>query len=157
MIHLPDIRQGGSWDCGLVAARVVLGAHRKRLTPPIRAALGSDPVDGTDPRAMETAFRLAGLGVISGEMTLDDLAHQTLLGRPVVCLVTWSTVGHYVVVQAVKADRIHIQDPEDGPTTVSVRTLEKGWRDLHRLGAVYRSWGIATWPMARRRIVRPTG
>ena len=145
---LPDIRQSRTWDCGITAAQIVLRCLRRRITPEILTRLNASPIDGTDPRALESALRAAGLGVQSGEMTWDDLRHHTSSGRPVVCLVNADGVGHYVVIGAIDCGRARLQDPAAGPVEISRRAFIPTWRDVDRWGAHYRQFGLTAYRFA---------
>lgn len=146
MIDLPDVRQQGEHDCGPTAVRVLLRAIKKRPARHQWAGLLCDPVDGTDPRNIETWLRSMGLRVLSGSMTLEDLGRITQTKRPVICLVTPSHgIGHYVVVGGVSSEKIWFQDPSAGPTCIRVREWASLWREVDRLGASYPCWGIAAW------------
>lgn len=146
MIDLPDIRQAKEHDCGPTAVKVLLRYLRKRPTKAQWAGLLNDPVDGTDPRAIETWLRGLGLLVLSGSMTLDDLARLTKTFRPVVCLITPSHgVGHYVTVSGVGSGKVWFQDPTNGPAFVPIPEWKTQWLEVDRLGADYHQWGIAAW------------
>ena len=145
MIALPDLRQNAQHDCGYTAVLIVLKHLRRRVTPGDLAPLSCNVINGTDPRAIESMLRGVGLRVISGEMSLQDLHHHTTIGRPVICLVSASGVGHYVVVAGVEFDRIHYQDPAEGPMDQPKPSWKRSWHDIDRMGATYRSWGIAVW------------
>ena len=145
MIQLPDIRQRFDHDCGLTATRILLRYVRKR-PPSDLIRLACDPVDGTDPRAIETYLRQLGLRVQAGSYTVEDLSHSTATGRPVVCLVTPAHgVGHYVVVSGIEGQTIHYQCPTEGPARSGLRSWLKGWHEVDRLGAKYHQWGISAW------------
>ena len=144
MLSLPDCRQRDDWSCGQTAARVVFQFHGFRG----RSPQGS-PIDGTDPRSLETAFLAAGLLVQSGEMTPADLRHHTRLGRPVVCLVTEPDgVGHYVVVGGLLRGRVRYHCPTVGASSEPVAAFDARWHDSDRVAVRYTRWGIAVWPPA---------
>jgi ABC-type bacteriocin/lantibiotic exporter with double-glycine peptidase domain len=144
MITLSDVRQKSQYDCGVVAVKVLLRALGKRLTPENTKALATTPIDGTDPRAIEALLRKLGLHVLSGEMTWNDLVYFTQT-RPVICLITYAGVGHWVVASGIKDGKMHYQDPSGGPLYVGKKKWHEMWRDIDRLGAVYRQWGITAW------------
>jgi len=150
-MKLPDIRQQNNHDCGLAACRIVARLFRRRWTSELTARLGTSPMDGTDPRAIESTLRHIGWGVIAGEMTIDDLRHHATLERPTICLITRAGVGHYVVVGGIDCGRIHVQCPADGPLTTSRAKFLAAWRDVDRLGAVYHQFGLAIWKRPRIR------
>jgi ABC-type bacteriocin/lantibiotic exporter with double-glycine peptidase domain len=142
MLDLPAILQRTDWSCGQVAARVVFQFHGFRGRTP-----QGSPIDGTDPRTLETAFRRAGLRVQSGEMEPDDLRHHTRAGRPVVCLVTEDDgVGHYVVVAGVKGRTVFYHCPTAGAKSELLTRFAARWHDSDRVAVRYERWGIAVWP-----------
>jgi ABC-type bacteriocin/lantibiotic exporter with double-glycine peptidase domain len=144
-MKLPDIRQQSGYDCGLAACRIVSRLFRRRWGPDLTARLGTSPMDGTDPRAIESTLRHVGWGVIAGEMTIDDLRHHTALERPVICLITRGGIGHYVVVGGIDCGRIHVQCPADGPIITSSSKFIAAWQDVDRLGAIYHQFALAVW------------
>ncbi len=144
MLTLSDIRQKTDYDCGIVAVKILLKALGKRLTPDNEKVLATSPIDGTDPRAIEALLRKLGLHVASGEMTWEDLVYFTQT-RPVICLVTYDKVGHWVVAAGLKDRKMYYQDPSSGPRSLGKRKWLEHWKDIDRLGATYRQWGIAAW------------
>lgn len=142
MLDLPTILQRDDWSCGQTAARVVFQHFGLRGRGP-----QGTPQDGTDPRSVEAAFRLAGLRVQSGEMEPDDLRHHTRAGRPVVCLVTEADgVGHYVVVGGVKGRTVYYHCPVAGAKSELLTKFAARWHDSDRVAVRYERWGIACWP-----------
>jgi ABC-type bacteriocin/lantibiotic exporter with double-glycine peptidase domain len=144
MITLSDMRQKNQYDCGIIAVKILLKALGKRMTPERLTALSTSPIDGTDPRAIESLLRKLGLHVLSGEMTWNDLAYFTQT-RPVICLVTLDSVGHWVVSSGIKDRKMHYQDPSLGPSSLGKRKWLEVWKEIDRLGASYRQWGITAW------------
>lgn len=144
MLTLSDIRQKTDYDCGIVAVKILLKALGKRLTPDNEKVLATSPIDGTDPRAIEALLRKLGLHVVSGEMTWEDLVYFTQT-RPVICLVTYDKVGHWVVAAGLKDRKMYYQDPSSGPRSLGKRKWLERWKDIDRLGATYRQWCIAAW------------
>jgi hypothetical protein len=142
MLDLPAILQRNDWSCGQVAARTVFQHFGLRgKAPP------GTPQDGTDPRSIEAAFRLAGLRVQSGEMEVDDLRHHTKAGRPVVCLVTESDgVGHYVTVAGVRGRTVFYHCSVSGARSELLTRFAARWHDSDRVAVRYERWGIAVWP-----------
>lgn len=136
MLDLPDIRQRTDWDCGRAAVQCVLeyfGSHadtRRLLT---------NPIDGTDPRAIEALLRQAGHCVVAGEMTLEDLRHFTRSRRPVIAVVN----GHYVVVAGVERLKVGYHDPLSGFMRCKMGDFLGWWKEADRLGVTYNQFGIA--------------
>jgi ABC-type bacteriocin/lantibiotic exporter with double-glycine peptidase domain len=144
MITLSDMRQKTEYDCGVVAVKILLKALGKRLTPEGLLSLSTSPIDGTDPRSIESMLRKFRLNVLSGEMTWNDLAYFTQT-RPVICLITLDNIGHWVVASGIKDGKMHYQDPTHGAQSLGKRKWLEVWREIDRLGAIYRQWGITAW------------
>lgn len=136
MLQLPDIRQRTGWDCGKAAVECVLRFFGSSAD---LRKLGTSPMDGTDPRAIETCLRLSNHQVISGEMDLDDLRYFTKTGRPVIAVVN----GHYVTVAGIARGKVHYQDPWTGPCKCKPGDFLGWWKEADRLGVTYRHFGIA--------------
>lgn len=139
---VPECLQTSGFDCGSACFRAVCAYWETR------ASLGHgwpNPIDGTDPRVIEAAFRRAGLGVLSGEMDTEALRHLTNRGRPVVCLIRSENSGHWVVACKVTRTRVYLMDPEKGHTHLPLGLFDAAWSaaDTDRGGTVYRRWGIA--------------
>jgi ABC-type bacteriocin/lantibiotic exporter with double-glycine peptidase domain len=145
MLALPDVRQRFDYDCGAAATKTVLSFYGLKTNTYVLAPLATNPIDGTDPRAIEATLRRSGLKVISGEMDLDDLKHHTKLGRPVICLIQLENVGHYVVVGSVKFNQVHFNDPTNGPSKNNLTKFKDRWKDVDRLNTTYHQFGIAAW------------
>lgn len=140
MITLPDLRQQTDYDCGAVCCRIVWSHFKIGKRPTL-----TTEIDGTDPRAIESAMRLSGLPVISGTMTLGDLAWFTKTKRPVIVLAKCSTeptIGHYMVCAGQRDRRLHFQCPTRGPIAETPRRFDKRWHDVDRHGVAFRRWGI---------------
>lgn len=136
MLELPDVRQKRDYDCGRACVQCVLEYFG--TTADTRRLL-TNPIDGTDPRAIEALMRQAGHTVISGEMETDDLKHFTHSRRPVIACVK----EHYVVVAGVSRGRVGYMDPLHGFMRASIRDFGLWWHEADRLGVTYRRFGIA--------------
>lgn len=147
---LADIRQQGDHDCGIAAVRVVLRHYRKKWADDYAVRLNTNEIDGTDPRNIEIMFRFLGFGVVSGNMSTEDLRHYTSLNRPVIALVQRAGIGHYVVVASLDGGRIHYQCPVDGPVSGSLQHFARNWSDIDRLGTIYDSFGVVAWTPRRK-------
>jgi hypothetical protein len=106
-----------------------------------RDEIPATPIDGTDPRTIESFCRSIGLRVVSGEMSVDDLKHFTAHDRPVIAVLS----GHYVVVCGVKRGVVIYHDPAHGLASSSSKAFVERWRDMDRLGAVYNQFGVCVW------------
>ena len=150
LIDTKDIRQSDSFDCGAVAADVACRVHgvckRKGY---FRHLLGTNGINGTDPRTIEAFIRLEGLKVLSGEMDIHDLQFMTRRGKPVITLVTFETCGHYIVVRGVTGTGrnkfVHFHDPETGRQKMPANEFIEVWRDYDRFGVSYKQFGIVVW------------
>jgi ABC-type bacteriocin/lantibiotic exporter with double-glycine peptidase domain len=131
--------------CGPVCAAVVLdlcGFHPDESTAKVAVGLPVTPLDGVDPRTMESFLRRQGLRCQSGEMTVADLRHHTAAGRPVLCL-TRKDGGHWVVVTGTYHRSVTYHDPDLGPCAQATSQWTAGWYDVDRFGVEYRRFGIA--------------
>lgn len=145
-MELPDIRQDKGHDCGVAAPACVyevLGIKKPRDS--LRKLMGTNAINGTDPRTIEAQFRADGLKVLSGQMQIENLRHFTSIGCPVLCLVTLHGGGHYVVVGAVRYGKVHFQDPFVGPRSMRLKEFEDAWVDHDRFGVIYRQFAMAVW------------
>lgn len=138
---LPDLRQDKAYDCGDTSIRILCQFHGWALP----AAGLSSPIDGTDPRTLETALRSSSIHVESGSLTLASLAHHTGQGWPVICLIQLDGIGHWVVVEKANLRTVTYQCPARGPSRLSSSQWLKAWGDIDRLGARYHQWGIVAW------------
>jgi len=141
-LAVPYRAQNSAYDCGEAVARMVLAFHGRQW-PRNRFPGWPCPVDGTDPRTLESFFRGNCFRVQSGEMQLADLRHHTRAGRPVACLVQCGGVGHWVCVNGVIGRMIQVLDPASGPRVTSGGGFVSIWSDLARDGTTYQGWGIA--------------
>lgn len=143
MLKLPDVRQTDDYDCGDAAVDTVFQwwygykPARQRL---------SNSHQGMSPDTLEATLRACGLSVVSGPMRVGDLKHYTASGRPVVCLIQFDGVGHWVAVAGVVRGRVHFQDPVGGPRVLRAAEWEKLWHDTHGHGTVYRRWAVVAEP-----------
>jgi ABC-type bacteriocin/lantibiotic exporter with double-glycine peptidase domain len=143
LLDVADIRQDEDYNCGDAAVDAALSVYG--LTRPRRSKL-ANAVQGLSPDTVEAVLRALGLGVLSGEMTVDDLRHFTRAGRPVLCCVAWDG-GHWVVVRGVERSRVHVQCPIRGRVPVPVAEWDRAWSDETVRGRAFVRWGIA--PVAR--------
>lgn len=142
MLTLPDERQRDTYDCGEAAVKCVLKYYQ--INSSVKFATS---VDGSDPRQLEAALRLAGLNVLAGEMTVADLKHFVKQKRPVVCLIWYDTssTSHYVVVSGFIKNTIYYHDVYSGPECVGINKWNKMWMAMGRMGETYMHWGMAVW------------
>jgi len=143
-----DRRQKDDWSCGAIAAAVamdLLGVPHADSSALVAAGLAATPLDGTDPRVMESFFRKLSYRVCSGEMTIEDLRHHTAMARPVLCLVRYGSVGHWVTITEVKARKLAFHCPVRGTIKMPLQAFRGIWWDSDRGGYHYHSFGVALW------------
>jgi ABC-type bacteriocin/lantibiotic exporter with double-glycine peptidase domain len=140
VLTLPDVRQKDDYDCGEAAVKCVLKYYG--LSNSFKFATSQD---GSDPRQLEAAFRLSGLNVIAGEMTISDLRHFARTSCPVVCLIWYpkDNTSHYVVVNGMTKTSVLYHDVAVGPSRSGVVKWRKMWTAMGRLGETFLQWGIA--------------
>jgi len=146
LLDLPDIRQSSDFDCGAATTNCVftyLGYNKPRKF--FLQMLGTNEMNGTDPRTLEAQIRREGYKVLSGDMAIEDLRSQANQGRPVILLVTLHGGGHYITSRGVQRGRVHYQDPSCGPQSMKVNEFKERWNDYDRFGITYANFGIAVW------------
>ena len=142
LLTLPDVRQTAGHDCGEAAAKCVLEVYQVVAKPKF-----ATPIDGSDPRTLESWFRRLGFHVLSGEMTLDILKAICQQMRPVICLITpEGSDSHYVTVKRVSRRGVYFQCPWDGPSSMSEADWLESWTAVDRCGTRYSRWALACWP-----------
>ena len=133
----PDIRQDAENNCGDAAVSGVFKFLGEWPAPPM-----ATDHDGLHPSTIEGQFRLAGLRVQSGEMTLADLKHHASQMRPVLCPIDVYG-GHWVTVLGVTAKRIRFHCPMRGFLWDTPEGFLEVWKDSTRSGHKFTNWGIA--------------
>jgi len=143
MLEVPEVKQSRSYDCGAACAKAVLSYWEKRY-PRLSEAGWPSPIDGTDPRVLETLLRKSKLQVVAGEFTVPLVRHCLKSLWPVICLVRADGVGHYVVVTGVARGRVYCMDPEVGHTSKPLAEFVRRWQasDVCRSGSPYWQWAI---------------
>lgn len=141
ILPVPIVIQTAEYDCGTTAAKAVFRYYNRRL-PDLEKVGVPCPIDGTDPRTMESLIRRAGFGVEAGETRISTLRHHTREGRPAIALVQKDGVGHWVVVCGVERGRVHLMDPYVGQASERVNVFEARWRDVCRDGSPYFQWAL---------------
>lgn len=139
---LPDCRQTSDFDCGRAAVEVVLSFYQL----PDRVLVRPDPVNGMSPDVVEAVLRSCGLSVLSGTLTVPDLAHLTATGRPVLCLTQLDGVGHWVVAAGVTSRRVVYHCPARGKSSRTLRQWSRLWWDTARNGVRLDAYGVCGWP-----------
>lgn len=144
MLELPDIRQSTDYDCGAAATQSVFeywGVSKPKKF--YLNLLGTNGINGTDPRTLEAQIRQSGFKVLSGDMVSQDLYNQTKLERPVIVLATLHGAGHYIVVSGVYYGYVYYQDSISGPSRLRRDKFEEVWHDFDRFGQVYKQFGLS--------------
>ena len=136
LLVIPDIRQSADYDCGDAVVSALARFHGIGVSGGI-----SNAIQGTDPGTVEAVVRRWGLPVVSGTLTLADLAHFTKTGRPVLCPVA-AFGGHWVIVRGIDRGRVHVHCPFSGPTSTPSAKWVAEWRDVSRAGHEFDRWGI---------------
>jgi hypothetical protein len=134
--------QLSDFDCGRAAVEAVLQFY----SLPDRVPVRPDPVNGMSPDVVEAVLRSAGLRVLSGSLTLPDLAHLTATGRPVLCLTQLDGVGHWVVAAGVTSRRVRFHCPARGPASRTLGEWRRLWWDTARNGVRLDAHGVCGWP-----------
>jgi ABC-type bacteriocin/lantibiotic exporter with double-glycine peptidase domain len=146
MLVYKDLRQQKAHTCGPVAARIVAANLGTRYTEEfLEDRFLCSSLDGTDPRSISAFFRSESFSVLDGQMEVADLHYFTKNNRPVIALVTFGGVGHYIVVRGVARKRVYYQDPYDGPASMPTESFSESWLAENYLGANFSSWGIVIW------------
>lgn len=133
--------QQTDYSCGDACIDTVIRYHGVRTNVGVLRL--ANVYSGMSPETIESLLRKAGLAILSGKMTVADLAHFTKTERPVICPITVPDEGgHYVVVTGVARGRVHLHDPSEGKRSVKVADWEANWSDTSSHGHAYDKWGI---------------
>jgi hypothetical protein len=135
------------WHCGPVIAATMLdlaGFSEDESTERVARGLPVTPLDGVDPRTLESFLRAQGCECQSGGMDVCDLSHHTRRGRPVACLIR-EHGGHWVAVLLTGRKTVTFHDPLVGQRVMSKSKWVEAWYDTDRFGYTYRQFGIAAW------------
>lgn len=151
LLALPDVRQGGDFDCGPAAVQAVLEflgvEHGGR--PALTEALDTTRSGGTRPGAVLALLTRLGLHcTASGGMDVAGLARLFAAGHPVLCPVKSGGVGHWVAVTGVGLGHVFFHDPAAGPRSLPAAEWEAGWHDADAAGVAYERFGIGVGPEA---------
>lgn len=146
---LLDTPQGvevpGDYTCGPESLRVMLGFHGI-VVPRQHIALAS-PDRGMSDETLEAVVRALCNNVAVGRWGLEELAHFTRMGRPVVCLVSVDNpADHWVCVRGCHAGRVHYHDPAEEPRRRSLPAAEfLKWWDGPKHNNLFRL-AVCGWP-----------
>jgi predicted double-glycine peptidase len=146
LLKFSNIRTTLTYDCGAVAVETScrkLGIFKPKAH--YFKVLGTNGINGTDPRTIEAFVRGENLKVLSGYMEVKDLEFLAEEGRVVIALVTFEGVGHYVVIRGVENGCVHYHDPGCGEASKSIDEFTRCWMDTDRFGVCYKQFGICLW------------
>lgn len=171
LLEVPDVPQPHGYECG--AACAMSAARFFGVGPTdLRAwvkLLGTDPDNGTAPKAIARVLRQLGLRVEARQhMTLADLRDCWRAGKPVICPIQDYSLdagpgdyedGHYVVSIGVALGYVFVQDPmadvelEDahsaaapGRVIIPEQRFLQRWHDRSAAGRYYLRYGIVVGP-----------
>ena len=145
MLVIPDCRQTTDYGCGRACVDAVAEFHG--LRPPRSSPRWANAVQGMAPDTVAAALRSLGLAVLAGgPMEVATLKALVGAGWPVICPVTRSGVGHWVVVRGVWRGRVYFHCPSWGACSEPVATWESQWRDATDTGTPFVRWGVAAGP-----------
>jgi predicted double-glycine peptidase len=143
-LTIPDVRQRDDYSCGAACLAALLSFHGIRPARWVREI--ANPVQGTATDTVE-AVLWRSLGCVArGTMTLHDLAHYVRTRRPVVCPISLTTGGHWVVVSGVTSRRVYYHCPLDGLEWMTRARWLACWRDWTPDGSEYPRFGLVGWP-----------
>ncbi len=122
--RVPVIRQQTATECGLACLAMVLAHHGRRTT--LRAL--RDTVDiGRDGASLRTLVALARSAGMDTHAYRAPAAKLTELPLPLV--LHWED-AHYVVLERIMGDKVHVVDPGLGRRTMSWVTFEKSYAGI---------------------------
>jgi len=142
ILDIPVVRQRDGHTCGLAVFNAVRRYYGSRGVKELGLGVPC-PIDGTDPRQLEMAFRGAGYAVQAGSMDRADLLHHARQWRPVVLLVQADGNGHYVVSAGLDRGRVALMDPLRGIVRERWPDFAPRWVGAGIELQAYRQFGIA--------------
>lgn len=147
-VRTPTVFQMEMAESGAAALGIMLAYHGRRVPlEQLRSACGVSR-DGSKPADLVRAAQGYGLDVISASRRADEV-----LRGPFPVIVSWN-VDHFVVVEGMSGNTVHLNDPATGPRSISRDAFEQGFKDwsLHASpGRSFTSGGAAPGLIAKLR------
>lgn len=114
MCNVEDVQQQLDYSCGVAVLQTVVGYWG--IEPPTAAAaaaaMGTDPRDGTGPRAIVAAASRLGLQAkFIADMTDEQLITTLAKHIPVILSIRAYGTGHYVVAVGIDRENVYVSDP----------------------------------------------
>ena len=120
-VRTPTVFQMEMAGSGAAALGIVLAYHGRRVPlEQLRSTCGVSR-DGSKPADIVRAAEGYGLDAVSAPRRADEV-----LRGPFPVIVTWN-VDHFLVVEGVSGNNVHLNDPATGPRTISRDAFEKGF------------------------------
>lgn len=154
-VEVPVTKQDTKYTCGAAALQAVLAAYGLPRREALLACwLGSDPKEGTRPSALVGLCRELGLPHEERhDATVEDLAHVTGQGVPLLCCVQMHGGGHWVAVRDVADGQVHFMDPVEGHRSLPAEEWDRIWQDTDADGKPYVRYGLAIGPPEKASVV----
>ena len=123
LVRTPTVFQMEMAESGAAALGILLAYHGRRVPlEQLRSACGVSR-DGSKPADLVRAAQGYGLEAVSASRRADEV-----LRGPFPVIVSWDA-GHFVVVEGVSGNTVHLNDPATGPRGISRDAFEKGFKD----------------------------
>jgi ATP-binding cassette subfamily B protein len=128
----PMTRQQDSVDCGPTCLQMIAKYYGKTYALQYLRELCYMNRQGVSLLSLSEAAERLGFRTLAAKITLEQLVTQA----PLPCIVYWQQ-RHYIVVYAVKGDRVYTADPAGGLIAYTQDEFRRGWLSLHDDGAHY--------------------
>lgn len=155
-LAVPFLPQLADYDCGAACLRMAaafLGVSAPESL--IAAGAGTNPAVGTQPEDLAAEARRLGLKASEGLTNERAVAAQLAQGAPVILLIQADAPerddgGHYVVAcgfdgEPGRPERFYVQDPIDGPWSMSAEELLARWHCQDETGRRDDRTAVAVW------------
>ncbi len=145
-VRTPTVFQMEMAESGAAALGIVLAYHGRRVPlEELRATCGVSR-DGSKPADLVRAAEGYGLDAVSAQRRADEV-----LAGPFPVIVTWN-VDHFLVVEGVSGNKVHLNDPATGPRSISRDAFNTGFKGLSlqaKPGRAFMPGGAAPGLMAK--------